>query len=148
MRLKDLRGVRGLRDKDTEANPQAGASPADPPTPAPTPTPAPVAIVPVPLPTPLSDSLSPDDRRRLDELAVRERRLTISDAIDASLADSPYAAPIRTQIADAVRSLDLPNVEAVAGAIERQRAVADAMLSSAQLQLMGRPAPRGPVIWK
>ncbi len=146
MRLKDLRGVRGLRDKDTEANPQAGASPADPPTPAPTPTPAPVAIVPVPLPTPLSDSLSPDDRRRLDELAVRERRLTISDAIDASLADSPYAAPIRTQIADAVRSLDLPNVEAVAGAIERQRAVADAMLSSAQLQLMGRPAPRGPVI--
>jgi hypothetical protein len=145
MRLKPLRGVPGLRDKDAENAPASGASPT-PPTADP---PAAVVIADVVAPLlaqPLADSLSADDRRRLDDLAVRERRQQVGQAIDTALADAPYAAPIRQQIADAVRALDLPNVEAVPTAIERQRAVADAMLSAAQLALMGRPNPRGPVI--
>lgn len=145
MRFKDLRGVRGLRDKDTETNPQTGASPADPPAadpPAAPPATPPAAIVPIHL----AESISADDRRRLDDLAVRERRQQISEAIDTALADSPYAEAIRQQIADAVRALDLPNVEAVPAAIERQRGVADSVLAQAQLTLMGRPSPRGPVI--
>jgi hypothetical protein len=153
MRLKDLRGVRGLRDKDTETTPATGASPADPPVTPPAPPTPPAAAPPAAIvPVPLADSLSADDRRRLDELAVRERRQQISTAIDAALADSPYAPAIRQQIADAVRGLDLPTVEAAVGtdehpgALARQRAVADAMLSQAQLTLMGRPSPRGPVI--
>lgn len=143
MRRKDLRGVRGLRDKDTETTPATGASPADPPTTAVAASvPASQAIVPIPL----ADSISADDRRRLDELAVRERVALVSDAIETALADAPYAAPIRQQIADAVRALDLPSADAVPAAVERQRAVADAILSQAQLQLMGRPNPRGPII--
>lgn len=144
MRLKPLRGVSGLRDKDTDIAPASGASPTPPPAADPPAAPAtpPAPIVPVPL----ADSLSADDRRRLDELAVRERRALVSDAVDQALVDAPYAEPIRRQIADAVRALDLPNVEAVAGAVERQRAVADAMLAQAQLVVMGRPSPRGPVI--
>jgi len=90
--------------------------------------------------------LSADDRKRLDRLAESERRAHVAEAIDTALADAPYSQPIRQQIADAVRALDLGSAEAVPGAIERQRAVADAMLAQAQLQLMGRPGPRAPVI--
>jgi len=126
-----------LRAPDTGADPTQGSGQADPPT-----TPPAVA----PPVTPIVDSLSADDRARLDRLAESERRASVHAAIDTALADAPYSAPIRQQIADAVRALDLGNAEAVPGAIERQRAVADAMLAQAQLQLMGRPGPRAPVI--
>lgn len=122
------------RAPDTEANPAGGTA-----------TNPPAAATP-PVTAPLTDSLSADDRARLDRLAESERRAQVGTAIDTALAAAPYEPAIRQQIADAVRGLDLPNVDAVVGAVERQRAVADAMLSQAQLALMGRPSPRGPIL--
>ena len=143
MRLRNLRGVPALQraPDDGGASGQTGSGQADPPVAVG------IADVIAPLiPQPIADPLSADDRRRLQELADRERRTLISDAINQALSDAPYDAVITRQIADAVRALDLPNVDAVAGAIERQRAVADAMLSQAQLLIMGRPSPRGPIV--
>jgi len=131
--------LRRTHAPDTEANPQAGASP--------TPTVIqPRTLVEGEVLESVAVGLTSDDRARLDRLAENERRQLVSDAIDAALSDSPYAAPIRQQIADAVRGMDLSSADSVPLAIERQRAIADAMLSQAQLQLMGRPSLRGPVL--
>lgn len=86
------------------------------------------------------------DRAMLDRIADRERRQAIADAITQALDGAPYSDAIRQSIAGAVQALDLADATAVPAAVERQRAVADAAIAAAELQAMGRPAPRGRVI--
>jgi hypothetical protein len=139
----DMKGRRVphlLQEADGGANPQSGSSPAEEVQPR--------ALVSGEVleaalaPAGLSDA----DRQMLDRLAQSERRRAVGEAIDQALANTPYSAAIRQQIAEAVRALDVPNVEAVAAAVERQRAVADALIAEARLAVMGRPSPTAPVI--
>src|SRR5262245_48668042 len=85
-----------LHEMDDGQNLQTGSSPAD------TPQIQPRVVIAGEVLESVATGLSDADRQMLDRFAAQERRRQVAEAIDAALSGTPYSAPVRQQIADAV----------------------------------------------